>query len=312
VRILVSGASGFAGSLILPLLREEGHELRLYVRNPGKLSDLAGEEVFVGDLLTAQNLRAALDGVEVAYYLVHSMERPQPGSPLDHRPFTERELLAARRFGEAAAQSGVRRIVYLGGLLPATQPSRHLASRYLVEQTLLACVPDSVALRSSIVIGERSRSFRLLVRLIERLPLLPLPAWRDHRTQPIDQRDIASVLLKAKEEEVPGGRAYELGGPETVTYARLLELIEESLLVNRVNLPIQLTANQLVGRIAAAVAGEDPELVVPLMEGLGFDLLAADPPAEIERVFSVRLHRLPAAIEHALRRWEEREPLAAR
>lgn len=312
MRILVSGATGFAGSLLLPLLREEGHELRLYVRNPAKLANLGGEEVFVGELLTGRNLREALEGVEVAYYLVHSMERPREGAPLASRPFGERERVAAARFAEAAAASGVRRIVYLGGLLPQAQPSRHLASRYAVERKLLAAVPDSVALRSSIVIGERSRSFRLLVRLIERLPLLPLPSWRTHRTQPIDQRDVAAIMAKAKEPSVPGGRAYELGGPEPVSYERLLQLIREAMVVNRPAIHLQLNANQLVGRLAAAIADEDPELVVPLMEGLSFDLLPADPPAEIERTFAVRLHSLPAAIEHALRRWEEREPLAAR
>jgi len=312
VRILITGASGFAGALILPALREEGHELRLYARDPGKLQP-RGEEVFIGDLLTATNLRAALEGVEVAYYLVHSMERPRARTALDHRPFAERELIAAKRFADLAARAGVRRIVYLGGLLPPQgQPSRHLASRLEVERALLAAVPDSVALRSSIVIGPRSRSFRLLVRLIERLPVLPLPPWRDHRTQPLDGRDLQAILVRAKEPEVEGGRTYELGGPDTVTYRKLLELIAEVMVVRRPQLFLEVEATQLTARLAAAVAGEDPELVVPLMEGLAFDLLASDTPEEIERIFAVKLHRLESAIEHALRLWEEREPLAAR
>src|SRR6185312_4255033 len=132
-------------------------------------------------------------------YLIHSME-PSPGGA----GFVERERLAAANFAAAAQAAGVRRIVYLGGLVPRwdeaagaaarIRRSRHLASREEVERILLEAVPDSFALRASIVIGARSRSFRLLVRLVERLPVLALPAWQRYRTQPIDERDVIEML----------------------------------------------------------------------------------------------------------------------
>src|SRR5271165_1522397 len=205
MRVLVTGASGFAGSLLVPRLHSEGHEVRAFGRNPVRVEEALARQhtdpqadnvlVLRGDALTGAGLRRALDGVEVAYYLIHSMEN----APAQRTPFTERERIAAERFADAAARAGVRRIVYLGGLVPhwpaQTRRSRHLASREAVERILLDAVEDSVALRASIVIGTHSRSFRLLVHLVERLPVLTLPADRIFRTQPIDARDVTEMLV---------------------------------------------------------------------------------------------------------------------
>ena len=150
--------------------------------------------VLTGDVTTGAGLKAALDGAEIAYYLIHAMEPSADGS------FADRERRGAERFAAAAAAAGVRRVVYLGGLLPqGGAASSHLASRFGVEEVLLEMIPDSVALRASIVIGARSRSFRFLVRLVERLPVIALPGWARHRTQPIDQRDMVAMLVAAAE-----------------------------------------------------------------------------------------------------------------
>src|SRR5206468_1436407 len=147
----------------------------------GRLEPPPGVEAAGADALTGQGLERALDGVETAYYLIHSMEASQDGS------FADRDRRAAAAFGEAAARAGVERIVYLGGLAPAGRLSIHMRSRLEVEQLLLAAVPGSTGLRASIVIGAGNASFRLLVRLVERMRVLPLPAWRVNRTQPIDE-----------------------------------------------------------------------------------------------------------------------------
>ncbi len=131
----------------------------------------------------------------------------------------------------------MRRIVYLGGLVPRWEPrsgrggapqrrSKHLASREAVERELLAAVPDSLALRASIVIGAGSRSFRLLVRLVERMPVLTLPAWQRYRTQPIDERDIVAMLLSAATSPI-SGEVLEVGGPDVLSYGEMLERIAE-------------------------------------------------------------------------------------
>ena len=128
----------------------------------------------------------------------------------------------------------MRRIVYLGGLVPRDwPPTRHLASRRGVEQVLLAAAPDSLALRASIVIAARSRSFRLLVRLVERLPLLTLPPWRRFRTQPIDGRDLVAMLTRAADAAPVDGRVIDVAGPEVLSYEEMLERIAEIMLIKR-------------------------------------------------------------------------------
>jgi uncharacterized protein YbjT (DUF2867 family) len=343
MRILVTGASGFVGSLLAPRLLESGHSVRALGRDRTRVSHAlartmpggaaAGIEIVRGDALTGTGLSDALSGVDVAYYLIHSMEsasalprgtrasRQEPsGTPRAARAFPERERIAADRFAKAAAHAGVRRVVYLGGLLPragessprsATSDavSRHLASRSEVERILLDAVPDSVALRASIVIGARSRSFRLLVHLVERLPVITLPGWRRFRTQPIDARDITEMLIASATSNV-GGRTLEVGGPEVLTYESMIARIADLMLVNRPLLGLPVSMTPVTARVAAAIAGEDPELVLPLMEGLAWDLLAREDHAA--ELLNVQLHSFDGAVEHALGEWEEVEPLAAR
>ncbi len=331
MRILVTGASGFAGSLLVPQLGADGHAVRALGRDPQRVRAALARtreaqpddvEVVRADVLRAEGLARALAGVEVAYYLIHSMER----SPAGDSPFPERERLAAENFAAAATRAGVRRIVYLGGLTPRrpadarsagsdayaetnARISRHLASREQVERVLLAAVPDSLALRASIVIGARSRSFRLLVHLVERLPVLTLPAWHTLRTQPIDARDVIEMLAACATAQPPR-HSLDVGGPDVLTYGDMLTRIAELMLVNRPALTLGVNLTAVTARVAAAIAGEDPALVVPLMEGLQGDLLPADDRAA--ELLGVRLHSFDAAVDHALAEWMRSEPLAAR
>jgi uncharacterized protein YbjT (DUF2867 family) len=315
VRILLTGASGFIGSALAPTLLAEGHDLRGLTRDPksaraAALAHAPGMEMVRGDVLTGEGLAQALAGTEVAYYLIHSMESGPPGASTPGG-FAERERLAAGTFAAHAQRAGVGRIVYLGGLLPRSGPvSPHLASRAEVEEILFERVPASVALRASIVIGARSRSFRLLVRLVERMPVLTLPAWRRFRTRPIDVRDTLELLAAAARSPSVAGRTLDIGGPEALTYEELLQRIAELLLLPRPTLGLGVTMTPLTAHLAAALAGEDPALVLPLMEGLQADLLPADDHAA--ELLGVRLHSFDSAVECALREWEAAEPLAAR
>jgi uncharacterized protein YbjT (DUF2867 family) len=307
MRVLVTGATGFVGSQLLPRAHRDGHELRAFVRDPARLRVPAtwGVDVVRGDVLTGAGLDEALREIDVAYYLVHSMDGAAD------RPFPERERLAAENFAAAARRARVERIVYLGGPRPRAHPaSPHLASRLDVERILMRAVPRSVALRASIVIGARSRSFRFMVRLIERMPVLALPAWRRFRTQPIDARDVIEMLLAAATEPAVAGCSLDIGGPEALSYGEMIERIAELMLLGRPALGLNISLTPITARVAAAIAAEDPELILPLMESLDGDLLLADDRAA--RLLDVPLHSFASAVEHALAEWEAVEPLAAR
>jgi uncharacterized protein YbjT (DUF2867 family) len=206
----------------------------------------------------------------------------------------------------------VRRLVYLGGLVPAVgTPSPHLSSRLDVERTLLHATPEAIALRASIVIGARSRSFRFLVRLVARLPVMALPDWRENRTRPIDARDVTECLAAAGlSDAVEGALSLDIAGPDLVTYAEMIERIRDALLLGRPRLDLPLRLTPVASRVAAAIAGEDPALVEPLMGSLGTDLLPRDERAMA--LLGVRPHSFDAAVERALRDWESMEDLAAR
>jgi uncharacterized protein YbjT (DUF2867 family) len=306
VDVLVTGASGAIGAELAPRLARAGHRVRAFAREPARVVADGLAEVVAGDAVTGAGLDAALHGAEVAYFLIHSMEGVADGA------FAERDRRAAEAFAAAARAAGVRRVVYLGGLVPERAPaSAHLASRLEVERILLDAAPESVALRASIVIGARSRSFRFLVRLVERVPFMALPAWRDHRTKPIDARDVMAFLEQAGlGDAVDGPLSLDIAGPDVLTYAEMLERIRDALVIARPRLDLPLTMTPVASRVAAAIAGEDLGLIAPLMGSLTTDLLPRDDRAR--ELFGVRLHRFDAAVERALREWESREDLAAR
>ncbi len=304
MNILVTGVTGYLGSLMARRLKRDGHAVSGLARHPERAT--AGVPVIQGDAISGAGLERALAGVEVAYYLIHSME------PATEDRFPTRERAAAVRFATAAHAAGVRRIVYLGGLLPAGGPrSAHLASRAAVEAILRDAVPGTVTLRASIVIGARSRSFRFLVRLVERLPVLAVPAWSCRRTAPIDERDVVELLARAATSDRVAGETLDLGGPDIVSYGELVDRIAELMIVDRPAVRLRrLTVTPIAARIAALVAGERYELIGPLMESLDADLLPRDDRAAAH--LGVRLHTLNSAIEHALSEWERDEPLSAR
>jgi uncharacterized protein YbjT (DUF2867 family) len=303
MRILVTGVSGSIGAALVPALARAGHELRGFARDPARV--VLDIPVVRGDAVSGAGLDEALEGVDVAYFLIHSMEGSGAG-------FEARERAAARNFVAAADRAGVRRAVYLGGIVPGDRPlSRHLRSRLEVEHILLAGMPEAVALRASIVVGASSRSFRFLVRLVERMSVLALPAWRKHRTQPIDVRDVRAYLLAAATTpHAAGGLSLDIAGPDLLTYGEMIARIADLMLVRRPALGIGRNATPIVAPIAAAIADEDPGFIGPLMESLSGDLLPRDERAP--ELLGVRLHSFGRAVERALREWESNEPLRAR
>ena len=301
---LVTGATGYVGSRLLRRLVAEGRAVRALARRPERLTEV---EVVRGDLLTGAGLEEALEGCSTAYYLVHSME-PATGNG----SFAGRDRQMATSFAEAAAHAGVERIVYLGGIVPQDRAlSPHLSSRLEVEEILLSAVPASTALRASIVIGAGSSSFRILVRLVERLRVLPLPAWRANRTQPIDERDVVELLARTPQVPEAAGRSLDVAGPDVMTYGDMIERIAEAMGVGRVPLGFNRSLTPPASAVVAAVTGQPLELVRPLMESLESDLLPRDPD-EAPRLYGLRPHPFERALNHALAEWERAESLGAR
>jgi uncharacterized protein YbjT (DUF2867 family) len=305
---LVTGATGYVGGRLIERLVRGGRPVRALARDPSRLDAVADIDAVAGDLVRDTGLDAALDGIETAYYLVHSMER----AATTNGDFGARDRTAATNFARAAEAAGVERIVYLGGIVPQdARISPHLRSRLEVERILLEAAPASTALRASIILGARSSSFRILVRLIERLRFLPFPAWRDHRTQPIAERDAIEYLARTPSVPDAAGRSLDIAGPDVLSYGEMIERIADVMGVGRTPIRLRVSQTPTASAVVAGVVGQPVELVRPLMESLEYDLLPR-PDARASDVYGIRGHRFDRAVEHALREWERTEELAAR
>lgn len=305
---LITGGTGYVGSRLVRRIAGDGRPVRVLARRADRVGWLSGVETHAGDVLSGAGLDDALDGCHTAYYLVHSME-PVPGDG----NFAGRDRRAAETFAEAAAAAGLERIVYLGGIEPPADAPRsaHLRSRLEVERILMDAVPGSTALRASIVVGAASPSFRVLVRLVERLRVLPLPAWRDNRTRPIGERDVLEFLARTPGVPAAAGRSFDIAGPDVLSYAEMLGRIAEAMGVGRTPLGLGGSLTPPASAVVAAVTGQPLELVRPLMESLETDLLPRDT-TEVERQYGMRPLSFDRSVLRALREWESRESLAAR
>jgi uncharacterized protein YbjT (DUF2867 family) len=268
--IAVAGATGYIGGLLCERLREEGQEVRALARCPERASQLkdAGE-VVRADVLEPGTLGPALEGVEVAYYLVHSMGRGADGD------YAERDQQGAENFAAAAAAAGVKRIVYLGGL---GEGSKHLDSRHRTAETLRRGEVPVVYFRAAAVLGAGSESFRTAFYLVRRLPVMVTPRWVTTRTQPVAVADAIAYLAAAADLDLPAEREIEIGGPDVTTYGGMIDELARALGRNP---PLRITVPLLTPTISSfwigLVTPVDAGVAKPLIEGLATETVVDDP-----------------------------------
>jgi uncharacterized protein YbjT (DUF2867 family) len=266
---LLTGATGYVGGRLLPLLAADDGELRCLVRDPARARLPAGARAVRGDALSGEGLDAALDGVEVAYYLIHAM-----GAGGD---FAARDRRAAETFGAAAARAGVARVIYLGGL-SGDASSEHLRSREEVARILARHVAQLVHVRAAMIIGPGGASFEMLRALVRRLPAMVCPRWVDTRTQPIALADVVHALRALRDRDDVNGDV-ELGGADVLSYR---EMMERTARVLGRRPPLIVRVPVLTPRLSSywvrLVTPVDAGLVRPLVDGLREEMVVRTPP----------------------------------
>lgn len=269
--VAVAGATGFVGSALVFALKPLHHVVAL--TRTARSSDDPALEWRACDLFSLLDAERALVGVDIAFYLVHSM---LPSAQLTQGRFEDLDLILADNFARAAAKAGVKRIVYLGGLIPpATGLSKHLASRLEVERALGCYGTPVTAVRASIVVGPGGSSFDILTQLNRRLPAMVTPAWSLTKTQPIALDDLIRILVACAEGEPPA--RIEAGGPDVLTYKEMLRVVGEILGKRRPMFNVPLFSPGLSKLWVRLVTGAPKELVNPLIDSLRHDMVVHDP-----------------------------------
>lgn len=272
---LVTGSTGYVGGRLVPLLLAAGHRVRVLARHPERLRDrswFAEVEVFAGDAGDAQDMAGALAGIDVAYYLLHSLQR---GEGLERE-----EARVARTFSTAAADQKVSRLIYLGGLapdLPERSMSRHMRSRVEVGRILRESGVPTIELRAGVIIGSGSASFEMLRYLTERLPAMITPRWVRQETQPIAVRDVLRYLVLAAQLPAEVSGVFDIGGPEVMTYEEMMHRYAAVAgLGRRVILPINVLTPSLSSHWVGLVTPVPRSLARPLVESLRHRAVAHD------------------------------------
>ena len=302
-RILVSGATGYVGGRLVPCLLQEGYEVRCFVRSERRLrAQPWGDrvEIAVGDALNPADLDKAMEGIDAAYYLIHSL-----GTGDD---FAERDRTLATNFSEAAEKNGVGRILYLGGMKPkGKQQSKHLLSRMETGDHLRDGSVPVTEFRAAQIVGSGSLSFELVRYLTERIPVLICPKWVSTPTQPIAIRNVLQYLMAALETPESAGQIIEIGGADVLTYGEMFDRYAKVRGLQRPLVPVPFFTPWLSSHWVGLVTPIANSIARPLIEGLDNEV-TVDNPEHAAKLFP-DVHPIPfeAALRLALRRAESDE-----
>ena len=294
MNILVTGATGYIGGQLIPRLIAAGHHVVVMVRNPERLMGGKWEQVEIrqGDVLERASLASAMQGIEVAYYLIHAMAGGEEG-------FEEREYSGAENFGRAAREAGIQRIIYLGGLGVCEKGlSPHLWSRQHVGDILRTSGVPVTEFRAAVVIGLGSMSFEMFRYLTERLPVMVTPKWVTTRCQPIAVENVLDYLTLCLAEPRSISKIYEIGGPDVVTYGDMMREYASARQLKRYLIPVPLLTPRLSSYWVNIVTPIPGSYARPLIEGLRSEVVVHDPSAQED--FSIKLIPFQEALQQAL------------
>jgi uncharacterized protein YbjT (DUF2867 family)/uncharacterized protein YndB with AHSA1/START domain len=270
--ILVTGATGYIGGRLVPRLLKDAHRVRCLVRDPSRLEGRPWHnavEIVAGDVLQPASLRQALDGVSIAYYLIHSM-----GAGAH---FEERDLVAARNFSAAAKAAGVERIIYLGGLAePSPALSDHLRSRQQTGEALREGGVPVTEFRAGVIVGSSSLSFEMIRYLTERVPVMICPRWVYTRAQPIGIRDVLDYLVESISVPASSGRIVEIGGADVITYGDMMTTYADVRGLKRWLVPVPFLTPRLSSLWVNLVTPIPAAMARPLIEGLRNENVVTD------------------------------------
>ena len=271
-KILVTGATGYIGGRLVPYLLKKGYALRVLVRDPERLKGRPWQnqvEIIKGDVLEPQSLTNAMDGIEAAYYLIHSMTGGED--------FHKRDLIAASNFGMAAKNAAVKQIIYLGGLGdPQADLSEHLKSRQETGFVLGEAGVPVTEFRAAIIVGSGSISFEMVRNLTERLPVMICPRWVFTRVQPIGIEDVLAYLATALEVTESMGKVFEIGGSDVLTYGDMMTTYAEIRGLKRILIPVPVLSPSLSSHWVHWMTPVPASITRPLVEGLRNEVIVRD------------------------------------
>lgn len=294
MKVLVTGASGFVGRHLTPALVDGGHDVVAMTRHPDDYSG-AGTAVF-GDVADEDSLRAAMEGCDAAYYLVHSLDSPD---------FETKDAQAAGSFGRAARDQGLTQIVYLGGLGDDDDDlSAHLRSRREVERLLADAGVPVTTLRAGIVIGDEGISWEMTRQLVEHLPAMITPKWVKTRTQPIALDDVVRYLVGVLGLDGALGRSFDVGGPDVLAYSEMMKRVADIEGRPLVVAPVPLLTPGLSSRWLSLVTSVDAQTARSLVDSMSNEVVVRDD--SIRRLVPFEPMTYDDAVRAALRDREQR------
>ncbi len=290
----MTGATGYVGGRLVPLLLERGHDVRTTTSDPDREQPWWGArvETVVMDALDPDQVTAACEGIDAVYYLIHGMSSDD---------FAETDRKAATNLAEGARTHGVDRMVYLSGLVPDvadTELSEHITSRREVEQILSEVPSTVVVLRAAVLLGSGSTSFEIIRQASERMPVHTVPSWMDSMVQPIAVVDVLEALVGALEYAGPS-RHFDVGGTDQLRYGELLEAYPEHAGLERPQVHVPLLPTALVGTLVGSLTDVPLSTVEALVESLHHDMVAADD--DFQKMLLPQGHRL-VGLDEAFRR----------